>query len=163
MKTPIKVWIVGICIGLCLPALYFLGQGSRYSSSDIHVAKTLGEDVESMVQARDLHDKVLTSHTMSQSEIEQAKRLMTHKNPDVRLRVVMCLKDCTDPAAQPGAVSLLEQSTLDTDGSVRYKALKGLSRQKDPQIKKYAEKLTQDSDPEVREVSKAILTGQPVE
>lgn len=159
MNKITKRWIIGICIGLCIPAIFFIYTNYIQHKEDSRLAKALGEDTESLVKAKALHEKAVHDHTLSDAEMLDAKHLIVHKNRDIRMRTMMALQSCSDPKVRPQALQLLHLCVEDKEPGIRSKLLQVLTHQNDPDLPTIAAKLVQDTDPEVHDAAKAALSS----
>jgi hypothetical protein len=157
MRRSVKWWIIGICIGMCIPALIYLRLRPHYTENEMRNAQAMGEDVATYHDVRALYKQVFKTHRLSLQELEQAQSRLAHHTMNTRMITVTTLTLCDDPAVKPHVLALIRKGLTDQDARVRYKALIGLRRQHDPQLQSAAQQLAQDPQDYVREEALSIL------
>ncbi len=163
MQPSGKRWIIGICIGMCITALIYIGiSRNRSYREKARLANALGTDTESFIKLTEMNKKAGTQHTLSTEELQEVGRLLKSPSRNIRLRAMEILQFCTDPAVKPTSITLLKTMVDDKEPLLRSLALRALLRKKDPDVLASAQKQSEDVDPNVRKQAADLLKGKDI-
>ena len=135
MNRILKRWIIGICIGMCIPAIVYVVHNYIHRNDKyVGVAHMLGVDVDTWADVNRLYEKAAFQHKLASHEIDREQTWLAHGNREVRERALVGLRYCTDPSVRPRATALIRTRLDDGEPALRLKAITMLMRVNDPNL-----------------------------
>lgn len=158
MNKSVKRWIIGVCVGMCIAAAAYIGNGYRHRNDKYaRMAHVLGVDLDTWGDINRAYDKVAMRHTMSSREIDQEAVWLASSNREVRARALVSLLYCSDPSVRQQVVALIRTRLNDEEPGLRVKAIKDLKKLDDPNLSDDVGRLLQDPTEYVRTAARQAL------
>ncbi len=152
-----KQWLPALPVALLIAGMLWLRFLHPTGDNSVPLARSLGVDVNSLVDANRLYEASARTHTLYEQDFARAQKLLTSSSPVIRARAVLIFTNCTDPAVKSKAIAIVRGAASDPDGAVRYKVMNGLRQMQDPDVRSVAQQLVNDPVDYVREEAKAVL------